>query len=239
MAAEAASPLDAGSHTPGARSIREVVFGVNDGLVSVTTLVVAVAASGLSSHAIVLAALAATTAATVSMGLGAYLSTQAQNEYFQSEWDREMREVDEVPDEERREVEGILRAKGFTRDEAEQFTQRLMMDKTQWVDFMMKEELGIMTENLDHPWISAGIMALAVIVGSLAPVLPFLFIHHPPLALRWAIGLAMAVAFLLGTLKAIVAKRVWWTSGLQFMAVAAAGIILGILAGQVFGKVVG
>ncbi len=240
MAAEPASNAshEAGTHTPGARSIREIVFGVNDGLVSVTTLVVAVAASGLSSKGVVLSALAATTAATVSMGLGAYLSTQAQNEYFQSEWAREMREVDEVPDEERREVEGILRQKGFPHDEAEQFTRRLMQNKHHWVDFMMKEELGIIVEGLDSPWTSAGIMALAVIAGSLAPVLPFLVVHVPAMALRWAIGLAMATAFLLGTLKATVAKGVWWQSGLQFILVAAIGIVLGILAGQLFGHLI-
>jgi VIT1/CCC1 family predicted Fe2+/Mn2+ transporter len=241
MASEAASSAlkEEGVHSPGARSIREIVFGVNDGLVSVTVLVVAVAASGLSSKAVILAALAATTAATVSMALGAYLSTQAQNEYFQSEWEREMREVDEVPDEERREVEGILRQKGFPHDEAEQFTRRLMQDKHQWVDFMMKEELGIIVEGLDSPWTSAGIMALAVIAGSLAPVLPFLFIHIPPLAMRWAIGFALLAAFVLGAVKANVAKGVWWKSGLQFVLVAVIGIVLGILAGQLFGHIIG
>lgn len=240
MASEAASSAikEEGVHTPGARSIREIVFGVNDGLVSVTVLVVAVAASGLSSKAVILSALAATTAATVSMALGAYLSTQAQNEYFKSEWAREMREVDEVPDEERREVEGILRQKGFPHDEAEQFTRRLMQNKHQWVDFMMKEELGIIVEGLDSPWTSAGIMAIAVIAGSLAPVLPFLFIHTPPLAMRWAIGLALLAAFVLGTVKATVAKGVWWKSGLQFVLVATIGIVLGILAGQLFGHMI-
>ena len=241
MTSQTASPApnEEGIHSPGARSIREIVFGVNDGLVSVTVLVVAVVASGLSSKDVILAALAATTAATVSMALGAYLSTQAQNEYFQSEWEREMREVDEVPDEERREVEGILRQKGFPHEEAQLFTRRLMQDKRHWVDFMMKEELGIILEGLDSPWTSAGIMALAVIAGSLAPVLPFLFIHTPPVAMRWAIGLALVAAFVLGTVKANVAKGLWWKSGLQFVLVAVIGIVLGILAGQLFGHIIG
>lgn len=227
------------SHTPSARSIREIVFGVNDGLVSITGLIVGVTSSHMSGHNILLAGLAALSAATIAMGLGAYLSTQAQNEYFQSEWDREMREVQEVPDEEQREVEGILLEKGFTREEADSFTQRLMKDKNQWVDFMMKEELGIILEGLDNPWKSAGVMALAVIAGSLPPILPYILIANPNVALIWAIGLAIIAAFLLGSLKALVAKGTWWKSGIQFVLVAAAAVVVGLIAGKVFGGIAG
>jgi VIT1/CCC1 family predicted Fe2+/Mn2+ transporter len=196
--------------------------------------VVGVTASHLASHQILIAGLAAITAATVAMGLGAYLSTAAQNEYFQSEWDREWREVHEVPEEEQREVEAILRDMGFNADEAARFTERLMADKHRWVDFMMKEELGIVMDR-DSPWKSAGIMALAVIVGSLPPILPYLLIPQPEVALRWAIGLAFATAFGLGWTKAAVARGVWWKSGLQFVAVAAAATVVGILAGRGLG----
>jgi VIT1/CCC1 family predicted Fe2+/Mn2+ transporter len=221
-------------HTPAARSIREIVFGVNDGLVSITGLVVGVTSSHMGSHQIVIAGLAAIAAATVAMGLGAYLSTAAQNEYFQSEWDREWREVHEVPDEERREVETILREMGFDPEEATHFTRRLMADKRRWVDFMMKEELGIVMDR-DSPWKSAGIMALAVIAGSLPPILPYLLIPHPQVALKWAIGLAFATAFGLGWTKAAVARGVWWKSGIQFVAVAAAATVVGIIAGRGLG----
>jgi VIT1/CCC1 family predicted Fe2+/Mn2+ transporter len=223
------------AHTPSARSIREVVFGVNDGLVSITGLLVGITASNMSAHQIVIAGLAAITAATIAMGLGAYLSTSAQNEYFQAEWDREMREVHEIPHEEQREVEGILHQKGFTPEESRTFTQRLMTNKQQWVDFMMKEELGIMVERLDSPWRSAGIMALAVIVGSLPPMLPYVFSASPFIALRWAIALAVATAFGLGVTKARVARGIWWKSGLQFVAVAGAAVVVGIFAGHLFG----
>ena len=67
-------------HTPSARSIRELVFGVNDGLVSVTAIVMGVTGARLTAHDIVISGLSAVTAATVSMGLGAYLSTVAENE---------------------------------------------------------------------------------------------------------------------------------------------------------------
>jgi predicted membrane protein (TIGR00267 family) len=219
-------------HTPAARSIREVVFGVNDGLVSITGLVVGVTASHLTSQQILIAAIAAVMAATVAMALGQYLSTAAQNEYFWAERSREMREVYEVPHEEVAEVESIYRAQGFSHEQVAMLTQHITADKDRWVDFMMKNELGIMLDNLDRPWQSALVMGLAVIVGSLPPVLPYVFIHRPPSALVWAIGLAIVAAFGLGSLKAAVGKTSWLKSGLQFLVVTGIAIVIGIVAGH-------
>ncbi|MCL4319520.1 MAG: VIT1/CCC1 transporter family protein [Firmicutes bacterium] len=225
-------------HTPRARSIREIVFGVNDGLVSITGLIVGVTASRMSSHHSLLAGLAAVMAATVAMGLGAYLSTAAQNEYFMSERHRELREVHEVPDEERLEVEGIYRAQGFSHDLVKSLTEHITADKERWVDFMMKEELGIMIENLDNAWVSAGIMALAVIVGSIPPIAPYIIIPNPHVAIIWAIALAMLTAFGLGTAKALVAKTSWWKSGIQFVVVAAIAVVVGITAGHILSRII-
>lgn len=219
-------------HTPRARSIREVVFGVNDGLVSITGIIVGVTSSRLSSNQIIISGLAAVIAAAVSMGLGQYLSTVAQNEYFLAERKREYREVSEVPHEERAEVESIFRRQGFNADEVKTLTARITSDADRWVDFMMKEELGILLDSLDNPWSSSVVMALAVIAGSVAPILPYLLIPNANVAEIWAIVFAIVVAFGLGVLKAKVAKSSWWRSGLQFLLVTAAAVVIGVLGGH-------
>ncbi len=222
-------------HTPKARSIREVVFGVNDGLVSITGLVVGVSASHMASRQILLAAMAAVVAAAVAMGLGQYLSTVAQNEYFLAERSREMREVHEVPLEETAEVESIYRAQGFSGEQVEMLTRHTTADKDRWVDFMMKEELGIILESMDSPWVSALIMALAVITGSLPPVLPFVIVQQPGAAMTWAIVLASLTAFALGVLKSVVGRTSWIKGGAQFFVVTALAILIGIFAGHGLG----
>jgi predicted membrane protein (TIGR00267 family) len=224
---------------PAARSIREVVFGVNDGLVSITGVMVSVTISNMGRHEVVVAGFAAMVAATVSMALGQFLSTRAEHEFFQSEWEREMREVHEVPDEERREVEEILVNKGFTSEEATNFTKRLMKDETQWVDFMMKEELGIMMEDSSQSWKDAVVMGLSVIAGSLPPIIPFLLPIPTSTALLWSIALAISAAFLLGTLKAIVAHGSWWRSGIQFFLVTTAAVAVGVVVGKALGGLAG
>ncbi|MDA8204832.1 MAG: VIT1/CCC1 transporter family protein [Thermaerobacter sp.] len=226
-------------HTPRARSIREVVFGVNDGLVSITGIIVGVTSSRMSSHQIIISGLAAVIAAAVSMGLGQYLSTVAQNEYFLAERGREYREVAEIPHEERAEVEQIFRRQGFNSDETKTLTARITADPDRWVDFMMKEELGILLDSLDNPWTSSVVMALAVIAGSIPPILPYLLIPNAQLAEIWAIISAIVVAFGLGVLKAKVAKSLWWRSGTQFLLVTAAAVVIGVIGGDLLGRAFG
>lgn len=235
MTSQRLDPAMPSFHKPNARSIREVVFGVNDGLVSITGLVVGVTASNMPSHLIVVAGLAALAAAAIAMGLGAYLSTAAQNEYFAAEKAREFREVHEVPHEERQEVETILRRKGFTEEEVQIVTRRLMSDIEQWVDFMMKEELGIVMDTLDSPWSSGGVMTLAVILGSLPPLIPYWIFPQTSVALHWALVLVVLAAFGLGVLKARVARTVWWRSGVQFTVAAGIAIAVGITVGHLIG----
>lgn len=226
-------------HTPQARSIREVVFGVNDGLVSITGIIVGVTASQMSSHQVIISGLAAVIAAAVSMGLGQFLSTAAQNEYFMAERRREYREVEEIPHEERAEVEMIYRSQGFDAHEVDILTARVISDPDRWVDFMMKEELGIMLDALDSPWTTSLVMGVAVIAGAVPPILPYLLIPNTHIAEIWAIIFAVVVAFGLGALKARVAKSSWWKSGLQFLLVTAAAVVVGAIGGTLLGRVFG
>ncbi len=239
MAGELPQHSEAKVHTPRARSIREVVFGVNDGLVSITGIIVGVTASRLSSHQIIIAGLAAVIAAAVSMALGQYLSTVAQNEYFMAERRREYQEVEDIPDEERREVETIFRDQGFTHAEVNILTNRVTADRDRWVDFMMKEELGILMDSLDSPWSSSLVMGVAVVAGAVPPILPYLLIHNTQVAEKWAIVLAVIVAFGLGALKAKVAKSTWWKSGMQFLLVTAAAVVVGVAGGTLLGRIFG
>ncbi len=221
-------------HTPSARSIRELVFGVNDGLVSVTAIVMGVTGARLTPHDIVISGLSAVTAATVSMGLGAYLSTMAENEYFLAELHREEYEVETIPDEERKEVEAIYRAQGFTRDDTRKLTDHVTSDRKRWVAFMMREELGILVDAMDNPWRNAWIMAVAVVLGSLPPMVPYVVFSNSHTAMMVAIVLACLAAFSLGVLKARIGRGNWLRSGVQFVLVTAAAVAVGIAAGHLF-----
>lgn len=227
-----ARPFRHERHTPEARSIGDVVFGVNDGLVSITGLIVGVASSHANAAQVLVAGIAAVVAAMVSMGMGAYLATAAQNEYFLSERDREVREVRLTPDEERREVESIYREQGFSRDQIQWLTDHTTSDHDRWINFMMKEELGIVMDTLENPWQSAWLMAAAVVVGSMPPIAPFFFYHNPIHAMPLAIALAFALSFSLGMLKAKATRGNALRSGVQFVVIAGAAVAAGLVIGH-------
>ncbi|NMP23459.1 VIT1/CCC1 transporter family protein [Sulfobacillus harzensis] len=215
-------------------ALREIVFGVNDGLISITGLVVGVASSQMTAHQVLLAGLAATTAAVVAMGLGAYLSTAAQNQYLLAERNREYQAIQSNPQEKQQQVAWHYQQQGMAPDLASQVTRYTVSDRQRWVAFLVQQEIGVSLDHLESPWTSAVLMAVAVLVGSLAPVIPFLLSTRVSSALPWSIGLAMVTAFALGAVKSRVTDGTPWRGGVQFVIVAAIAVAVGIVAGHLF-----
>ena len=213
--------------------LREAVFGVNDGLVSMLGIVAGVTASRLGHVHVVIAALVAVIAATVSMALGSYLSSRSENDFYASEVERERREIEEVPEHEMQEIEEMYTEYGFTPDEVAMIQRRFAQNHELWLEFMLRDELGIIRSKPERPAQNAAVMAIAVLVGSVPPVLPYLLDASTAGALRIAIVLSALAAFGLGVLKSRLAKGTWWGSGLMFLGVAAADAVIGIGVGDV------
>src|SRR5437588_5821340 len=94
-------------HTPRGRAIREVIFGLNDGLITTLGFVAGVTGSLAQKNMILLAALAEVVAGAISMSSGAYISSKSQKEFFEKEIARERREIEEDPEHEKNEIRQI------------------------------------------------------------------------------------------------------------------------------------
>jgi VIT1/CCC1 family predicted Fe2+/Mn2+ transporter len=215
-------------HSASGAWLREAVFGVNDGLVATLGIVAGVTASHLGHLHVVLAALVSVVAAVVSMALGSYISTRSENDFYASEIRRERREIREMPEHEMQEIAEIYADYGFSPEEIAIFQRRFAANPELWLEFMLRDELGILQEHMDRPIANALTMAAAVFVGSMPPVLPYLFTATTATALRLAFVGSAAAAFALGVLKARISSGAWWRSGLQFLAVAMAAAFIGI-----------
>ena len=73
-------------HTPKGRQIREVVFGMNDGLVSTVGFIAGVTGALGESRLVFLSGMAAITAGAVSMFIGAYMASKSQKEFFEDQY---------------------------------------------------------------------------------------------------------------------------------------------------------
>ena len=154
-------------------TLRAVIFGVSDGLVSNLSLVMGVAGAASSNPSfILLAGIAGLLAGAFSMAAGEYISMQSQRELFERQIALERAELEAMPEEEEAELAGIYRAKGFTEEEAARIAQRIFADPETALDTLVREELGLDPDQLGSPVGAAAGSFLAFAVGALIPVLP-------------------------------------------------------------------
>ena len=221
-------------HTPKGRFIRDVMFGMNDGLVSTIGFLAGATGALMDTRVVLLAGIASVVAGALAMGIGAYLASKSQRDFFESEKARERREIEEVPEVERNEIRDIFTKLGFQKDEVEMIVHRVTSDKDLWIRFMMREELGILEESFDHPVTIGLLMSVSFLVGGVVPLLPYLVMENVLVALKVAVAVSLVALFVIGVGKTVLTKQPWLKSGIEVM-------LLGSLAagvGFVIGKIV-
>jgi VIT1/CCC1 family predicted Fe2+/Mn2+ transporter len=155
--------------------LRAAIFGISDGLLSNLSLVIGVAGANPDGRFIILAGIAGLLAGAFSMGAGEFISVTSQRELFERQIALEKEELEADPEEERRELALIYRAKGIPKDEAEALSARMMADSSVALETLAREELGLNPESLGSPWGVAIASFSAFAGGAIIPVVPWLF----------------------------------------------------------------
>jgi VIT1/CCC1 family predicted Fe2+/Mn2+ transporter/rubrerythrin len=219
-------------------TLRAVIFGVSDGLVSNLSLIMGVA--GASGHAsfILLAGIAGILAGASSMAAGEYISMQSQRELFERQIALERAELEAMPEEEEAELAAIYRSKGFAADEAARIAHRLFEDPDTALDTLVREELGLDPDELGSPWGAAIGSFLAFAGGAAVPVLPYL-VTSGLAAFSAALVLSLAVLFAVGAGVSLLTGRGTMFSGLRQVAIGAVAAAVTYAVGTLVGVGVG
>src|SRR6266545_648985 len=167
--------------------VRDVVIGISDGL-TVPFALAAGLTGGLAGAAnpngiIVTAGLAEIAAGSIAMGLGGYLAAKSDAEHYAAEKRREEQEVREVPREEMKEVANVFRHYGIAEEHIHPVVEALSKKPKEWVDFMMRFELGLEKPNPSRARTSAAVIAGAYIAGGLIPLAPYMLVARASTAL--------------------------------------------------------
>lgn len=216
-------------------AVRAAVFGINDGLVANASLVMGVAGGTPDRHIILLAGISGLLAGAFSMGAGEFISVASQRELFEHEIEVEAREIDEQPEEETEELALIYQAKGVPKSEAEEMSRRIMADRSQAIDTLSREELGLNPDELGSPWRVAISSFVAFIIGAAVPVLPFVFISGTPAVILSFACFALALVAV-GSSIGIFAGRSPWVPALRQLVVGAAASLATFGIGRLIGN---
>ncbi len=208
---------------------RAAVFGVSDGLVSNTSLILGVAGALTEQSSVRLAGMAGLLAGAISMAFGEYISMRAQRELYERELERERHEHKVNAESEISELAEIYRERGARAELAEEMARVIMSDSELALEVHAREELGIDPKELGSPIGAAASSLLFFALGAICPLLPWFF-GGGTQAVLISIGLAAFAASLVGAFLAEYTSRPYMFSILRQLLItaAAAGITFGI-----------
>jgi VIT1/CCC1 family predicted Fe2+/Mn2+ transporter len=218
-------------------TLRAVIFGVSDGLVSNLALVMGIAgASSGQGSFILLAGIAGLLAGAFSMAAGEYISMQSQRELFERQIALERAELEAMPEEEQAELASVYRAKGFTQAEADTIAARIFRNPKDALDTLVREELGLDPDELGSPWGAAGGSFVAFALGAAIPVVPYMLATGGT-AFVGAIVLSLVALFAVGAGVSLLTGRSLVFSGGRQVLIGSAAAIVTYIVGIAIGTV--
>lgn len=198
--------------------LRAAVLGANDGIISVSSLAIGVAAASKSVEPIVLATVAALVAGALSMAAGEYVSVSSQTDIEKADIEREQKELEEMPEEELKMLAQIYEKRGLKKETA--MTVALELTQHDALGAHIRDELGINEISQAHPIQAALASGSSFIAGGVLPLLVVLFAPLKGME-YWLYGFTIISLVLLGALaaktggsnimKAVLRVTIWGT----------------------------
>jgi len=217
----------------GGGAVRAAVFGVNDGLVSNTSLVMGMAGAAASNEIVFVTGVAGLLAGAFSMAAGEYVSMRTQREMFKHQIAQEKEELELYPEEEAEELALIYEARGLPLEEARRIAKTLIADPKTALDTLAREELGLNPDDLGSATGAAFWSFIAFSSGAFLPLLPFLFGAAAPVPL--AATLAGFALFGVGAAMSLFSGRNAFLGGVRMLVIGAAAGAATFAIGSLFG----
>lgn len=221
-------------HKGGAGTLRAIVFGASDGLVSNLALVMGIAGATADPSFILLSGIAGLLAGACSMAAGEYISVKSQVEVLERQIALERAELEAIPEEEFAELVAIYRSKGLPEEDARRFAEHIFADKELALQTLVREELGLDETAMSSPIAAAVGSFVAFTIGAIIPVIPWVFLTGN--VAFWASFAAGLVGlFVLGALVSLLTGRSLAFSGFRQVAIGAAAAVVTNVVGRLIG----
>lgn len=216
--------------------LRAAVLGANDGIVSVSSLLVGIAASGADRHSVLLAGVAGLSAGALSMAAGEYVSVSSQSDIERADIKRETRALKEDPETELRELAEIYEARGLAPETALKVARE--MTEYDALGAHIRDELGLSDVTAANPLQAAATSALTFSAAAAVPLLGALAAPEGALIpfVLFATLLALAV---LGFIGATTGGAPWGRAVVRVVFWGCVAMGVTALIGRIFGVAMG
>jgi VIT1/CCC1 family predicted Fe2+/Mn2+ transporter len=188
-------------HFTASEIVRDVIIGMSDGLTVPFALTAGLSGVVHSNSFVITAGIAEIVAGSIAMGLGGFLSAKTEMEHYQTELDREYAEVERIPEQEKEEVKEVFANYGLSEHLQTEIAEQLSLDKKQWVDFMMRFELGMEEPDPKRAKQSAFNIGVSYVLGGFIPLLAYFFTKTPEEGLMISAVITIVALFVFGYVK--------------------------------------
>ena len=218
---------------------RDIILGVNDGLVSMILLVAVVVGGGLTTTQVLLTAVGGAIAGAISMAAGEYLATKSQTEVLARELKLERDHIRDHREMEVDQLRDMLADLSIDGDDLDAAVEIFSRDDERLLNSMKVMEFGMVDSEERSPYAAMFVSGLTFLAGSLPSVLPFVFVESTATGLTIA-GILTAIGlYAVGATKSYVTKTNTVVAGLENLGIAGVGGVLGYWIGWLFERGVG
>jgi VIT1/CCC1 family predicted Fe2+/Mn2+ transporter len=215
-----------------ASSIREIVFGMEDGMVSTMGAVTGIAVGSGDHFIVILSSVVIIAVESISMGVGSYLSSKSEREVGERMLEEERQEIKAYPVEEKEEMVDLFKKDGWPKHVAVQMAEYAAKDKKLMLKEMAYRELRVIPGNLGNPIRNGFFMWGSYIFGGLIPVFPYFLINDSVVSIvPVSVFITLFGLFFLGVATTKFSNRVWWKAGLEMFVLAGLAGLVGYLVG--------
>ena len=219
-------------------NISQVVFGLQDGMVSTLGAITGIAIGSNEPYIVLLAGIAIISVESVSMGVGEYISTRSEKKVKERILAEEREEIEKYPEEEHLELKRLFVRDGWP----DEFAEKMVLVAKENQKLMLREmayrELNISLRKLEHPVRNGVFMFFAYIVGGIIPLSAYFFLPISD-AISISIPLTLVALFTIGAGLTVYTKQSWIKNGLHMLIFGGAALLIGLTVGVVMKTIFG
>lgn len=219
-----------------ADKLRDIVFGMEDGMVSTLGAITGMAVGSGDHFTVILAGCVIISVESISMGIGSYISNKSETDVQKRKIKEEKIEITDFPKEETEELENIYLHDGWPGNLAKEMAQTAAKDKELFLHEMAHHELGIIPDNEVSNFARGVAMFFSYVIGGLLPLLPYFFLEIKS-AIVVSIVITLTGLFALGAGTTRFSKRIWWRAGVEFLTLASVATLVGYIIANVVDRV--